>query len=150
LSRTSSSTSRALSPDPSAGPDPEDALDRVRQARGYSLPLHETLAGEDPEVLAAYEQMMAALYLKERRLDGKTKELVYCAVLVALGASEDHIRAHMERAVREGGTPEDVLEALELLIPAAGVARASAGFDIWRKTFRPEHGEGGQGLEPRT
>jgi 4-carboxymuconolactone decarboxylase len=117
-------------------PSPESALESVRQARGYSLPLHETLAAEDPEVLAAYEEMTAALYLKKRRLDGKTKELVYCAVLVSLGAAEDHIRAHMQRAVREGATPEDVLETLELLIPAAGVARASTGFDIWRKTFR--------------
>ena len=113
----------------------DEALDAVRQGRGYTLPLHEVLASEDPEVLAAYEGMMRAVYLSERRLDGRTKELVYVAVLVALGASEEHVRAHMEKARREGATPEDVLETLELLIPAAGVARASVGFDIWRRTF---------------
>jgi len=116
-------------------PDRDEALDAVREGRGYTLPLHEVLASEDPEVLAAYEGMMRALYLSERRLDGRTKELVYVAVLVALGASEGHVRAHMEKARREGATPEDVLETLELLIPAAGVARASVGFDIWRRTF---------------
>lgn len=115
--------------------DPEDLLGSVSRSRGYSLPLHEVLAGHDPEVLDAYEQMMRALYLSDRRLDGKTKEFVYVAVLVALGAAEDHIRAHMEKAVREGATKEDVLEAIELIIPAAGVARANVGFDIWRRTF---------------
>jgi 4-carboxymuconolactone decarboxylase len=115
----------------------EEALDAARRARGYSLPLHSVLAREDPDVLTAYEQMMNALYLKGRRIKGKTKELVYVAVLVALGASEAHVRAHMERAQREGATPEEVLETIELLIPAAGVARASVGFETWRRTFRP-------------
>jgi 4-carboxymuconolactone decarboxylase len=117
------------------GRDPDEALDAVRKERGYTLPLHEVLASEDPAVLSAYEKMMRALYLSGRRLDGRTKELVYVAVLVALGASEEHIRAHMEKAKREGATAEDVLETLELLIPAAGVARASVGLDIWRRAF---------------
>ena len=116
---------------------PGDPLEAARGERGYTLPLHEVLASEDPDVLTAYEGMMKALYLKGRRLDGKTKELVYVAVLVALGATEEHVRAHMERAQREGAAPEDVLEALELLIPAAGVARASAGLEVWRRVFRP-------------
>lgn len=115
--------------------DNEEILDSVTSARGYSLPLHETLAEHDPDVLAAYEGMMRALYLAGRRLDGKTKELVYVAVLVSLGAAEQHIRAHIEKAAREGATPEDVLEAIELVIPAAGVARANTGFDIWRRIF---------------
>jgi alkylhydroperoxidase/carboxymuconolactone decarboxylase family protein YurZ len=112
-----------------------DLLDRVRGARGYVLPLHSVLAEQDPSVLAAYEGMMQALYHAERRLDAKTKELVYVTVLVALGAAEEHVKAHMQRAHREGASAEEVLEALELLIPAAGVARASAGFALWRRTF---------------
>lgn len=124
-----------MSADPKRG---EEILDAARRARGYALPLHSVLAAEDPEVLAAYEGMMDALYLKGRRLDGKTKELIYVAALITLGAAEAHVRAHMERARREGATPEEVLEAIELLIPAAGVARASVGFETWRQTFRPE------------
>jgi 4-carboxymuconolactone decarboxylase len=113
----------------------DDLLNSVSNARGYSLALHEVLAKHDPDALAGYEQMMRALYLSNRRLDGKTKELVYVAVLVALGAAEQHIVAHMEKAVREGATKEDVLEALELIVPAAGVARANTGFDMWHRTF---------------
>jgi 4-carboxymuconolactone decarboxylase len=124
-----------MSADPKRG---EEILDAARRARGYSLPLHSVLAREDADVLAAYEQMMNALYLKGRRLDSKTKELIYVAVLVALGAPAAHVRAHMERARREGATPEEVLETIELLIPAAGVARASVGFETWRQTFRPD------------
>jgi 4-carboxymuconolactone decarboxylase len=97
--------------------------------------LHSVLADQDPAVLAAYEGMMRALYHAQRSLDAKTKELIYVSVLVALGASEEHVRAHMERAHREGASAEEVLEAVELLIPAAGVARASVGFDLWRRTF---------------
>jgi 4-carboxymuconolactone decarboxylase len=110
-------------------------LEAAERARGYTLPLHRVLAEQDPEVLKAYEGMMHALYFAERRLDAKTKELIYVAVLVALGAAEEHIVAHMAKAQREGATPEDVLQAIELLIPAAGVARASVGFEIWRKVF---------------
>jgi len=115
--------------------DSDDLLDSVSSSRGYSLPVHEVLAEHDPEVLAGYEQMMRSLYLSDRRLDGRTKEFVYVAVLVALGAAEEHVRAHMEKAVREGATKEEVLEAVELIMPAAGVARANVGFDIWRRTF---------------
>ncbi|HUF53741.1 MAG TPA: carboxymuconolactone decarboxylase family protein [Dehalococcoidia bacterium] len=116
----------------------EDAgdLNFVERARGYTLPLHRVLAETDPDVLKAYEGMMRSLYFAERALDGKTKELIYVAVLVALGAAEEHIVAHMEKARREGAAPEDVLQAIELLIPAAGVARASVGFEIWRKVFQ--------------
>lgn len=115
--------------------DSGDLLDSVSAARGYSLPLHETLAEHDPDVLAAYEDMMRALYLNKRRLDAKTKEFVYVAVLVAIGAAEQHVRAHMEKAVREGATKEEVLEAIELTMPAAGVARANTGFELWRRVF---------------
>lgn len=123
--------------------DPKDMLDAVHESRGYTLPLHSVLAREDPGVLAAYDEMMRAIYLKDRRLDGKTKELVYIAVLVAVGAAEEHIRAHMEKAQREGASPEDVLETLELIMPAAGVPRASVAFDIWCRTFRPDDAPGG-------
>jgi 4-carboxymuconolactone decarboxylase len=122
-----------MSADPERG---EEILDAARRARGYSLPLHSVLAREDADVLAAYEEMMNALYLQRRRLDGKTKELIYVAALVALGAAEPHVRAHMERARREGASPEEILETIELLIPAAGVARASVGLETWRRTFR--------------
>jgi 4-carboxymuconolactone decarboxylase len=124
-----------MSAEPKRG---EEILDAARRVRGYSLPLHSVLAREDADVLAAYEQMMNALYLKGRRLDSKTKELIYVAALVALGAAKPHVRAHMERAQREGASPEEILETIELLIPAAGVARASVGFETWRQTFRPE------------
>lgn len=115
--------------------DTTDDLEAAERARGYTLPLHRVLASEDPEVLRAYEGMMQALYLRDRRLDGATKELIYVAVLIGLGASEEHIRAHMEKAQREGAAPEEILQAVELLMPAAGVARASVGFEIWRKVF---------------
>jgi 4-carboxymuconolactone decarboxylase len=110
-------------------------LSSLERARGYTLPLHRVLAEQDPDVLKAYEGMMRALYFADRRLDGKTKELIYVTVLVALGAAEEHIVAHMEKAQREGADPQDVLQAIELLIPAAGVARASVGFEIWRRVF---------------
>jgi 4-carboxymuconolactone decarboxylase len=125
----------------------DDSLNSVSSARGYSLPLHEVLAEHDPEVLAGYEQMMRALYLSDRRLDGKTKELVCVAVLVALGAADQHIVAHMEKAAREGATKEDVLEALELIVPAAGVARANTGFDMWHRTFGDVSGTSESGAQ---
>ncbi len=115
--------------------DSEKLLEEIRSNRGYTIPLHEVLAKEDPEVLSAYDNMLQNTYLKDRRLDGKTKELIYVGVLVSLGSEEGHIRAHMEKAVRHGATKHDVLEAIELTIAAAGVPRASIGFGIWQRTF---------------
>ena len=110
-------------------------LESIERARGYTLPLHRVLAAHDPDVLRAYEEMMGVVYLGDRALDVKTKELIYVGVLVALGASEEHVRAHMEKARRSGATPDEVLQSVELVIPAAGVARASVGLDIWREVF---------------
>jgi len=40
--------------------EPGSIIEAVHRARGYTLPLHSVLAAEDPDVLAAYENMMNA------------------------------------------------------------------------------------------
>lgn len=103
--------------------------------RGYVQDFHRILAEHDVEFLKAYENLLEASYLKERRLPRMTKELIYVGVLAGLGASREHMRSHMMAAVSEGATSMDLLEVLELTLPTAGVARFVEAINVWRDAF---------------
>src|SRR5206468_1996112 len=103
--------------------------------RGYVLDFHRILAEHDLEFLRAYESLQEMAYLRQRRLPRLTKELVFVAVLAALGASKEHLRAHMMAASADGATSADILELLELVLPAAGVARFIEAIHTWREVF---------------
>jgi 4-carboxymuconolactone decarboxylase len=103
--------------------------------RGYVHEFHRVLAEHDLEFLQAYEKFLDAAYLRHRRLPRLTKEFVYVAVLAALGASREHLRAHMAAASGEGATSGDMLELLEMTLPLAGVARFVEAISVWREVF---------------
>lgn len=112
-------------------------LDEMVRKRGYVLDFHKTLAAEDLEFLRAYNHLIESVYLDDRVLDEKTKELLYVAVLTATGGFPHHIRSHMEQAVREGATKEEVLATLKVLLPPAGLTRFMLGFQVWQEIFQP-------------
>ncbi|MBI4495266.1 MAG: carboxymuconolactone decarboxylase family protein [Chloroflexi bacterium] len=112
-------------------------LDHMVRERGYVLDFHKTLAAEDLDFLRAYNQLIEAAYVDKDVLDARTKELLYSAVLTALGGFPSHIKAHMELAARAGATKQEVLAMLQLLLPAAGVPRFMLGFQVWQEVFQP-------------
>jgi len=111
--------------------------------RGYVLDYHKVLVAEDLSFMKAINGLAETAYTRGRRLDRKTKELVFSAVLTAIGAGKDHIKSHIEVARREGATKEEVLELLELLALACGVPRFMAGFEAWAECFPVERIEPG-------
>ena len=117
-------------------------IDEMARQRGYVLDYHKVMARQDFDVLRAANGLIDAVYLKERRLDRRTKELLFIATLTVMRAGKGHIQSHIRVALDLGVTGEEILEAIELALPAAGVVAFQAGFDAWREIV------GAAGLEP--
>ncbi len=110
-------------------------LREMAQMRGYVLDYHKVLIAEDLQFMRALNDFLAVSYTDQRRLDRKTKELVFIAVLTALGAAKDHIKAHIEVAKREGATKEEILELLEMLVMPCGAPKFMMGYEAWTECF---------------
>lgn len=110
-------------------------LRQMAKTRGYVLDYHKVLVAEDLPFMRAVNDLLAVSYTDQRRLGRKTKELVFVAVLTALGAGKEHIKAHIEVAKREGATKEEVLELLEMLIMPCGAPKFMLGYEAWAESF---------------
>jgi 4-carboxymuconolactone decarboxylase len=117
-------------------------VDEMVRKRGYVLDYHKIMAAHDFEVLQAANGLVSAAYLEERRLDRKTKELIFITTLTAMRASKGHIQSHIRVALDLGLTKQEILEAIEILLPEAGVVVFQEGFEAWRQVVDAE------GIEP--
>ena len=117
-------------------------VDEMARKRGYVLDYHKVMAAHDYEVLQAANGLVDAAYLKERRLDRKTKELLFILSLTVMRASKGHIASHIRVALDLGLSKEEILEAIEIALPEAGIVAFQAGFDVWREVT------GAEGIEP--
>jgi len=116
-------------------------VDKMYRDRGYILDFHKVMVAEDFDYLKAYNQLIEAAYTKQRTLDAKTKEIAYTVILTALKASVDHIKAHIKLALDYGATKQEILEALEICVPAAGVPAFMIGFEAWKQVVSPDRVE---------
>lgn len=117
-------------------------LDEMVSKRGYVLDYHKTLINHDLDLMKAADNLVDAAYLKERRLDRKTKELIFVTSLTVMRASKHHIQSHIRVALDLGLSKEEILEAIEIALPEAGVVAFQEGFEAWREVV------GAEGLEP--
>lgn len=121
----------------------QEYVDEMARRRGYVLSYHKKLAEADFEVLRAANGMVEAAYLRERSLDRRTKELIFIATLIVIRATRKHIQSHIRVALDLGVTPIEVLEAIEITLPEAGVVAFQEGFEAWCDVVAVS------GLEPR-
>lgn len=117
-------------------------IDEMAEKRGYVLDYHKVMTEHDFEVLQAANGLVSAAYLEERRLDRKTKELLFIVSLTVMRASKGHIQSHIRVALDLGLSKEEILEAIEITLPEAGVVVFQEGFDAWREVT------GAEGIEP--
>jgi 4-carboxymuconolactone decarboxylase len=117
-------------------------IDEMAEKRGYVLDYHKVMTEHDFEVLQAANGLVNAAYLEERRLDRKTKELLFIVSLTVMRASKGHIQSHIRVALDLGLSKEEILEAIEITLPEAGVVVFQEGFDAWREVT------GAEGIEP--
>ena len=122
--------------------DAQTYIDDMARKRGYVLDYHKVMAKHDFPVLQAANHVVSAAYLDERTLDRRTKELIFIVSLTVMRASKGHIQSHIRVALDLGLTPTEILEAIEISLPEAGVVAFQAGFEAWREVV------GADGLEP--
>ena len=120
----------------------QEYLDDMVRKRGYVLEYHKRLVGADFEFAKAANQLVSAAYLDQRRLDRKTKELLFITSLVAMRAPKPHIQSHIKVGLELGLEPEEILEAIEITMPEAGVVAFQEGFEAWAEVV------GAEALEP--
>lgn len=121
----------------------QEYIDEMARTRGYVLPYHKLMALNDFEVLRAANGLVNAAYLAERTLDRRTKELIFIVSLTVMRASKEHIQSHIRVALDLGVSPREILEAIEISLPEAGVVAFQEGFAAWCELVDAE------GLEPR-
>ena len=112
-------------------------LDGVSAVRGFRFGLHEIHAESDWEFTQKYEEWMRFIYVNDRFLDRRAKELVLTGVLCALRAPTQHIQAHMSKAVEAGSTSEEIIEVVELAGHWGGSVVTADGLAAWRLQFAP-------------
>lgn len=117
-------------------------IDDMARTRGYVLDYHKVMAKHDYDVLTATNGLVSAAYLEQRTLDRRTKELIFIVSLTVIRASKGHIQSHIRVALDLGVTPQEILEAIEIALPEAGIVAFQVGFDAWREVV------GADGLEP--
>jgi len=106
-------------------------LKETRESRGYTLEMHGILAAADPAWAKKYWEFIDATYTGQRLLDRKTKELLQIVVEAALRADVEQIQAHVRVALREGATPQEILEALQAVIAPMGALSFRRGVQAW-------------------
>jgi 4-carboxymuconolactone decarboxylase len=108
-------------------------VDEMARTRGYVLDYHKIMAEHDFDVLMATNTLVRSAYLDERRLDRRTKELIFIVSLTVMRAATSHIRSHIRVALDLGVSAEEVLEAIEIALPEAGIVAFQAGLDAWQE-----------------
>ncbi len=117
-------------------------IDDMARRRGYVLDYHKVMVKQDVTFMKAADALVQAAYLEQRTLDRKTKELIFIVSLTVMRAERAHIVSHINAALKAGATSEEILEAIEIACPEAGVVAFQWGLAAWREVVQPE------GIEP--
>ena len=120
----------------------QEFVDEMVRKRGYVLDYHKYLANADYEALAAASNLVSTVYLNQRTLDRRTKELLFILSLTVMRSEKHHITSHIKVALSLGVTPREILEAIEIALPEAGVVAFQLGFECWCEAV------GAEPLEP--
>ena len=118
--------------------DKESELERTTRLRGFRYGLHDFLAELDVDALRAVNDQVEANYLNQSLLDRKTKELLIIAACISQGDWVSHIQIHMHAANKAGASPEEIMEAINLVGGWTGSVNRAKGLEAWRATFRPD------------
>ncbi|MDH3730316.1 MAG: carboxymuconolactone decarboxylase family protein [Acidimicrobiia bacterium] len=117
-------------------------IDDMVERRGYVLDYHKVMVENDLEFMKAADGLVHAAYLEERLLDRRTKELIFIVSLTVMGSAKQHIQSHIRAALKVGVSAEEILEAIEIAMPEAGVVAFQHGVEAWREVV------GAEGIEP--
>jgi 4-carboxymuconolactone decarboxylase len=112
--------------------DAQDYIDDMAAKRGYVLDYHKVMAAADFPVLQAANHAVSAAYLEQRLLSRETKELLFILSLTVMRAPLPQLRSHIRVALDLGVSPQEILEAIEIALPEAGVVAFQWGVEAWQ------------------
>jgi len=105
-----------------------DTYREIAKERGYHFSTFEWLAVHDPDFDRVRLSMVQATYTrKDGALEPKYRELIACAVLAFRGYPS--LKLHLARALREGASVAQVVQALEMASIPGGMATLHFGID---------------------
>lgn len=107
-------------------------VDDMAAKRGYVLNYHKVMAAADFPVLEAANHVVDATYLSERTLDRRTKELLFILSLTVMRAPLAQIKSHIQVALGIGVSASEILEAIEIALPEAGIVAFQWGVEAWQ------------------
>ena len=101
-----------------------------RQRQGHLHPVFAYLDGIDPEFLKAYNEVAVVNFNygnagRRRALSAKMKELIAVALLAAVRGSTT--RQHIRRALDQGASKREIVEALEMAMHITGAPALEFG-----------------------
>ena len=120
----------------------QEYIDRMARERGFVLDYHKVLVKHDFEAMQGINEFLEGIYLKRRRLDLRTRELIVIVALILRRAGAGQIKSHMRLALDQGVSRAELLEAVELVIPLAGFVDFQVGLNLWCEVT------GATGIEP--
>jgi alkylhydroperoxidase/carboxymuconolactone decarboxylase family protein YurZ len=101
---------------------------QVAKDRGYHFSTFEWLAKHDPDFDRVRLEMVKATYTrKDGALPPKYRELIACGVLAF--RTYPSLKLHLARALREGASVAEVIQALEMASIPGGMATLHFGID---------------------
>ena len=116
----------------------EAAFERSLKTRGFRYGMHKIWPEADWEFHKKFEEWVEFVYLKDRALDRRVKELVICGIIGTLKSAPGHIVSHINAAVKAGATKEEIIEVFELCGHWGGTLAQSNALEAWRQVFRPD------------
>jgi alkylhydroperoxidase/carboxymuconolactone decarboxylase family protein YurZ len=110
-----------------------EVLKEILRSRGYVLPAHELMDAVDPEILRRYRDLSAHLLFgpEPRALDLKTRYLVLVGITTAVRGDPEGVEWSAQRAMDNGATEREVLEAMVLTMLPAGVPALEGASKVW-------------------
>ncbi|MBI4334606.1 MAG: carboxymuconolactone decarboxylase family protein [Chloroflexi bacterium] len=90
-------------------------VEQIEKERGFGMPWRRILAEYDPEFLEIFHKGMMHVASNESGLPRKTREIIQLT-LSAFTSHEPGFRVHLRNALKEGATPTEIMQALELAV----------------------------------
>jgi len=98
----------------------ERLIEETIKHRGYIFPEWEFACRYDPDFFESYNNLYGFSIGREGALSIKVKEFIALGILAFRGLSTDVLVAHIKRAMDNGATKEELLEAFETALVAGG------------------------------
>jgi 4-carboxymuconolactone decarboxylase len=108
-------------------------LTELALKRGYVLHQYGVLANYDLPVVKAIDGVTSEVYLKQRLLSRGVKELIFIISFTVQKLPVDNIANHVTMALENGISAQEILEAIEMLIPHVGIPTFSLALEAWTK-----------------